>query len=492
MTGRRADPLPSASRTGDRSGASRGSPPVFAALLLPVLLLPGCSVGNHADLVIANARVLDVTTGEVARDRTVVVSDGEITGVLEGGRKVPEGARTLDVEGALVTPGLVDAHGHMAFVLGDSVSTGGGFITHLDASPDSLAAYRKRYARAYLPHGGTTVRDVGTAEADLELLSDWWKEPTPDLPDVIPSGAALVSPPQEGGTTFPGHEVVEDPEAARAKVRSYHDWGLRHVKLYWRLREPEFRAALDEARRLGMNVTGHVDFHVLGFERALDLGLRSFEHAYTVGVGAMTDAEYQAVWRRHVPAVYGDRNRGLFHLGVTEVFNQLGHQDPATLALIKRLADTGSTVSTSLHIFAQQVGAAPFVLRTGTSFDDVSGLTEEQRARARRGYEILADYVRRMHEAGVRLTLGPDWIQPGRVALSEMMLLQRAGVPMEEVFRIATLNGARATGVDDRGTVEPGEKADLVIWREDPLDDPEALFGDKTVVKDGRLVDAGA
>jgi len=444
--------------------------------------------GARADLVLTDARVLDVESGEVRRGRTVVIEDGEIRGIRPGGRPLPEADRTLDAGGRLVTPGLVDVHGHMAFVLGDSVSSGGGYITDLDASRDSLAAYRERYARAYLGHGITTVRDVGSPEADLALLSDWYRKPSPGLPDFHPSGAALVSPPRGDRAPYQGHVVVADPEAARDKVRSYGDLGFRHLKLYWRLREPEFRAALEEARRLDMTVTGHVDFHVLGFERALDLGLRSFEHAYTVGVGAMTDAEYRQLWQEDVPAAYGDRRRGLFHLGVTEVFQQLGPDDPDTLALIDRLARTGSTVTTSLHILAQQVGVAPFVVRSGTSFDDVSGLTDDQRARARRGYGILADYVRRMHEAGVRLALAPDWVQPGRVALSEMWLLHRAGIPMEEVFRIATLQGARAMDLRDRGTLEPGTRADLVIWDGDPLVDRDALFGGKTVVRAGRLV----
>jgi imidazolonepropionase-like amidohydrolase len=148
-------------------------------------------------------------------------------------------------------------------------------------------------------------------------------------------------------------------------------------------------------------------------------------------------------------------------------------------------------VTTSLHIFAQQAGVAPFVVRTGTAFDDVSGLTERQRARARRGYGILADYVLRMHEAGVRLALAPDWLQPGRVALSEMWLLDRAGIPMEDVFRIATLDGARAVGLRDRGTLERGMRADLVIWSGNPLEDRDALFGDKAVVSAGTLVETG-
>jgi imidazolonepropionase-like amidohydrolase len=173
---------------------------------------------------------------------------------------------------------------------------------------------------------------------------------------------------------------------------------------------------------------------------------------------------------------------------MTEVFNQLGPDNRYLQELIERLAETGSTVSTSLHIFAQQVGAAPFVLRTGTMFDDVSGLADAQRKRARKGYEILAKYVRKMHEAGVRLALAPDWLEPGRVALSEMLLLHKAGISMTDIFRIATLNGARSIGLKDRGTIEPGMRADMVIWDEDPLEDPEALFGSKTVLRRGELL----
>lgn len=463
---------------------------VLAVLSCLALTVAGAEDGHAQalpDLAITHANVLDTRTGRVERDRTVIVADGLIREILGPDREPPGAARTLDAEGGLVTPGLVDVHGHLAYVLGDSVSAGGGYITRLDPSPDSLAAYRSRYARAYLPWGVTTVRDVGSTESDLSLLAEW-RERRPDFPDFLPSGGALISL-EEGRTTFPGHVVVEGPDDARAKVREYHERGFGHLKLYWRLREPEFRAALDEAGRLGMEVTGHVDFHVLPFARALELGLRSFEHAYTVGVGAMTGAEYQRLWREDVPAVYGGRRDGLFHLAMTEVFNQLGPEDPQALALIATLAETGSSVSSSLHIFAQQVGAAPFRLNTGAPFDDVSGLTDAQRARSRRGYEIMADYVRRMHEAGVRLTLAADWIEPGRTILSEMVLLHRAGIPMTEVFRIATLNGARSLGLDDRGIVEPGARADLVIFQGDPLEDPDALFGPRVVVKGGRLVE---
>lgn len=459
------------------------------------LLAGACAAGGASvepvDLVIEHARVLDVRTGSVLDGRTIAIDDGRIVSVTAGGDEPSPAGRVVDARGRLVTPGLVDVHHHTAFLLGDSVTVGGGFVARLSMEPDSIAAYRRRFADAYLPHGVTTVRDAGSDETQAAMLQAWM-EPAPDAPDFYPVGGALVTE-EEGRTPFAGHAVVRDSSDAVAQVRHYHALGYRHIKLYWRLEEPEFAAALAEARRLGMNVTGHVDFQVLDFERAVELGLTSFEHAYTVGVGAMTRDEFLAAWRVEAPKTYGEETRGRFYLGALEYFQVLGADNPRVLALIDRLAETGSTVAPTLHIFAQRLGLTWFTSPSVAEFDDTSWLSPEQREHAIEGYRILAGYVRRMHEAGVRLAVGTDWADPGRAVLSEMLLLEDLGIPMPEVFRIATLDGARAIGVSDRvGAVEPGMRAHLVIFDSDPLDDPRAILGGKTVIKDGVVVRPGS
>lgn len=458
-----------------------------AALALTLAACGAPPADAPVDLVVEHARVLDVRSGQTLEDRTIVVDHGRIVTVEPPGAAPPEAARAIDARGRLVTPGLIDVHHHTADVLGDSVSEGGGFIARLSMEPDSIARYRRAFAAAYLPYGVTTVRDVGSDEAYLPMLRAWM-DPSPEAPDFWPSGGALVSE-EEGRTPFSGHTVVRDSEDVVAKVDEYHKLGLRNIKLYWRLREPDLAAALAEARRLGMNVTGHIDFQVVPFERTLDLGLRSFEHAYTVGVGAMTREEFLAAWREAAPRAYGEETRGRFYLGALEYFHVLGPDDPRVVHLIDRLAETGSTVVPTLHIFAQRLGLAWFATPSVADFDDTSWLTPAQRAHALEGYEILAGYVLRMRNAGVRLAIGTDWADPGKATLSEMLLLHDLGIPMAEVLRIATLDGATAIGVaDEVGTIEPGKKAHLVVFDEDPLEDPRAILGDKTVIKDGVVV----
>jgi imidazolonepropionase-like amidohydrolase len=279
--------------------------------------------------------------------------------------------------------------------------------------------------------------------------------------------------------------VVSDSAGAAALVRRYHGAGLRDVKLYWRLREPEYVGAFTEAQRLRMHVTTHIDFRVMSIRRALAMGVRHFEHAYTLGVEAMTGEEVQRAWARTREELGADAPAG-FYWGVLEHFNMIGPDDARVAALIRELAQHGATVTPTLHIFAQRVGFAPYTTKSLGRFDRSEAWTPAQRERARRGYDILAGYVRRMYDAGIPLAVGTDWLDPGRVELSELILLHRAGIPMANVLAIATLGGARVLEREtDYGSVEPGRKAQLVIFDRNPLEDAEAVLAGKTVIKDG-------
>jgi imidazolonepropionase-like amidohydrolase len=438
-------------------------------------------------LVVRHATILDTRTGTTLPNRSIVMRGERIVQVLpDSALDTLRGAEVIDARGRLVIPGLIDVHSHSSYVFPDSITSGGGAVSKLVMRPDSIAAYRERFARAYLPFGVTAVREVGGDNRYLTLMQTWMHA-VPNAPDFITTGGAIVS--HEGGRVpYTGHAEVKDSADAAALVRRYHAAGLRDIKLYWRLREPEYVGAYVEAKRLGMHVTSHIDFGVMSIRRALRMGVRHFEHAYTLGVEVMTPAEVQRAWAR-ASAELGPEAPAGFYWGILEHFNMLGPNDPRLAGLIGELAKSGATVTPTLHIFAQRAGLAPSVTKSLGTFDRSEAWTPAQRERARRGYGVLEGYVRRMYEAGIPLAVGTDWLDPGHAALSEMILLSRAGIPMASVLAIATRGGARVLEREsDYGAIEVGKKAQLVIFDRNPLEDEEAVLAGKTVIKDGVVV----
>lgn len=96
--------------------------------------------------------------------------------------------------------------------------------------------------------------------------------------------------------------------------------------------------------------------------------------------------------------------------------------------------------------------------------------------------ELLAKYMameKAFHDAGGLLVVGTDPtgggdVVPGYANQRALQLLLEMGLTLEEAVKVATLNGAVYLEMDDdRGTVEPGRRADLVLLAGDPASDPD-------------------
>jgi imidazolonepropionase-like amidohydrolase len=106
----------------------------------------------------------------------------------------------------------------------------------------------------------------------------------------------------------------------------------------------------------------------------------------------------------------------------------------------------------------------------------------------RRRLPALRENLRRLHAAGVPIALGTDmWAFPGLGVSIEMDLYVRSGISALEAIRAATQTAARSLGIEkDRGTLEPGKRADFLLLDEDPLRDVKNLRRLREVWKNGQ------
>lgn len=445
------------------------------SLLLLTLALFARSQSSKYDLVISHARVLAVRSGEILNDQTLLIKDGKIVDIINSRKKIV-GNKNMDANGRLVTPGFIDTHIHPTDVFGD-YENAPEFLAQ-----DSLEYLRHKLSNAYLPYGTTTALILGQPEKWLTPILDWQKHPAPQYTDFYTSGAALIS--DEERTPYIGHVELENPDKARAKILEYYRLGIKHIKLYYRIRRPEAEAVLKIADSLGMITYGHIgDFgtHHLHIGQALKIGLINYEHLVTLGAGILTEKEYRQ-FETEFASNYGaaDTESRVLEMFM-EAFSYIDqHEKHKMEALIDSLAIRHATFSTTIQRMYEQFQPTYFTQPADKL------LTEVQLKRCKENFAVLMKYAKLMNDKGIRLRIGTDGINGGKALISELIMMTGYGFSVADVFKIATYNGAEAIGIAGTvGTVEKGKQADLIIWDKSPFENPVNFSATRTIIKSG-------
>jgi imidazolonepropionase-like amidohydrolase len=384
------------------------------------------------------ATLIDGTGAPPRPDALLVIRDGRIVSVgpatPDALGALPAGATLHDASRKWIIPGLIDAH------------------VHAESEED---------LKEMLRWGVTSVRLMSEDAAAARLLAERSRYPASRWPDVFPAAPIFTAkggwwdqgePPDQNLNRFPATAAEAKASVGKAKAQGSAEIKLMLDDMAWcrspqpglpRMKPEVARALVSEAVRLGMRATVHAP------------GLSDAKEAIADGATALAHGVLDPLDPKTIAQM---KRRPVFYIPTMDIF--------------EFLADTRS--------FVDQVLSDPTALAIGrqkVSRYRSKAYSERYRERypnfesVRRHLPMLYQNLRRLHEAGVPIALGTDmWAFPGLGVSIEMDLYVRAGFSPLEAIRAATQTSARSLGVEeDRGTLEPGKKADFVVLEEDPL-----------------------
>jgi len=411
-------------------------------------------------------RVIDGTGAPAREDQTLLIEDGRIAAVGPRGRvRVPGGARRLDLSGHTVIPGLVGLHEHLYYAYGPDGPT---------------SEHPFSFPRLYLAGGVTTARTAGgfDIERDLAVAQEIELGRVPGPRMLVTAGYMEGLP-----MANPRMTRVTTADDARAFVSFWAGRGVHSIKAYTHIPREALAAAIDEAHRRNLTVTGHLCS--VTFREAAELGIDNLEHGFLVA----------SDW---VPARRADRCPA----AQSSAFAQLDLEDARVEGLIRLLVARKVAITSTLAVMElpavqprYQAALAPEVFR---AFLNWRTMTHGE------GRVLFADaqkevqLERRFVQAGGLLVAGADptgdgQVLPGFGNQRNIELLVEGGFSPLEAIRISTLNGAEFLGMADRiGSIRVGKQADLVVLDGDPLVRIEDIERVRTVFVAGVGFDSAA
>ena len=414
-------------------------------------------------IALTHARVIDGTGAAPREDQTLVMRDGNI--VALGGfanTPVPEGATTIDLTGKSVIPGLVMVHEHLYYPNG----------------PGVYGQLGESFSRLYLSGGVTTMRTGGNVNGFMDLnmmrLVEAGQKPGPAIDATAPY--------LNGPNAFIQMRTLKGPEDARRQVQYWTDEGATSLKTYMQITRGELAAAINEAHRRGIKVTGHLCS--VTYAEAASLGIDNLEHGFFAATDFVPDKKPdqcpgQGIGQKTIAAL--DENGAPFKtlvqtlikanvaltstLTVFETFTPGRPKPPGIEVLTPQLREQfeGNYAKTSLNTESIYRTLFPKGMALEYAFAKAGGLLI----------------------AGTDPT-GGGGVIPGFANQRQVELFVDAGFTPLEAIQISTLNGAKYLGRDQRvGSLAVGKQADLVVINGNPA----ATIGDirkvETVFKQG-------
>jgi imidazolonepropionase-like amidohydrolase len=412
----------------------------FRKLCLTFLLAPALAAADT--IVIRDARIFDGVSERLSAPRDVLIVDGVIDSIGESLTAPPESTE-IDAGGRTLMPGLINAHAHVMLQLP---------VWQAFTSDDYSFAYTATVAaQSFLDNGFTTIRDMSGNTFSLKKAIDDGLLPGPR---IYPSGTMIS---QTAGHS--DHRTAEAPsrlldhdsrsafekrgmvavadgeaqvlQAARENLRR----GATQIKIavgggissygdpldVLQFTDSEISAAVNAASHWGTYVAAHV-YNSNGVRRAVDLGVRSIEHANLIDLDTLKYMNKRDVWLSPQVMVFQMELQGM---NADQKAKQL-----QALNGLNNLMTNANKVGYENSVFGADIV---------TTLDTLGKINEE-------------------------LVFRTEWFEPAEVL---RQATSKAG-------KLVALSGPR-NPYGKLGVIEPGAVADMLIVDGNPLEDISVL-----------------
>lgn len=458
---------------------------LHTAFLLVFALISGGAV-THAETLLTDVTIVDIETGALAEDQSVLIRKGLITDVGQD-IATPDGAEVLDGDGGFLIPGLWDSHVH---------------IFSAPTEPDTALPL-------YVLNGVTGIRDMGAfwPIEDQQALQAQIETGEVLGPRLILSGAWVDASPG----SWPGMFLADTPAEARATVDRIAAEGWAAVKAYSMLDTPVYLALAAAAEEHELPFVGHIPEQVT-MDTAIAAGQNGMEHFGRVTKACATreadmvgeirdalaaDADLQAVMARmagHNRIILDTWDATLCEDVLARMTEAELHISPTLVVADFYTGNWPAPDAPRMRMLPPEVRAAwdrpDFRLQAMT--DEVRELASASIALDRRTFAMA-------HAAGVPILASSDasfanpYLFHGFSLLDELDIYVGAGLTPREALFTATVAPPQFFDLPDQdGTIAPGRRADLVLLDANPLDGLATLRRPQAVIAGGRVLNRDA
>lgn len=408
------------------------------------------SSAENTLLALKNVTVIDGTGSEPLPKQTIFIENGVIMDIEDSNSaKLPQGIKTIDLQGKYVIPGLIDSHVHLAT---------------FPSGVDNRTENENRLKKA-LYEGITSVRDMGGDARVLGSLSRDAQLNDIISPDIYYSAVMSGDPftrdffriaatgPEAFGKAPWLRRVTEESDIEQI-IAEAKGTGATGIKMRKNLSPELVENLTEEAHRQGMQVWAHGHVDPTSPKEILAAGVDGVSH-------------YNTIWATALQKMPGN---------LMELLND-GEIEKLPM---KELATNTPPLEEIFQLMKDQ----------NIVFDPTLWISEYSTAYREEYRRVACTYIRKAEEMRIPHSTGTDQMNPSKKKIPLIKAIQMkvnvCGLTPLQAIRSATLYGAMAIGNETtEGSLESGKKANLVVLSSDPTEEIENIKDIEFVIKNG-------